>query len=185
MQVSCSPIFAEFDLGFCLCTNAIAAADESYTNLIAPHQRVQPVSGPVCLYLLLLMHSRHFRIHLLAGACLPCLLTSLIPCGSCNLCCIECVFRCLRAPAAADSISNNSIPSHSRSQLVSGPHRKDLGCAPDEIDGFLFAISAWPPACVPAYFMRGSRSPMYAARSIWILAFATSLSLLLLNPTRI
>jgi len=64
------------------CTIAIAAADESYTNLIAPHQRVQPVSGLVCLYFLLLIHSRRFRFHLLAGACLPSSLNIITSCES-------------------------------------------------------------------------------------------------------
>jgi len=53
MRIPCSPIFAACGLGFGLAIppSAIAAADESYTNLIAPHQRVQPVRGPVCLYI--------------------------------------------------------------------------------------------------------------------------------------
>jgi len=56
-RVSCSLICAAFGLGFCLCTDAIAATDDSYTNLIAPYQRVQLVSGLVHLYFLLMIHA--------------------------------------------------------------------------------------------------------------------------------
>jgi len=46
-------LYAALGLGFdlAIAPSAIAIGDESYTNLIAPHQRVQPVRGPVCLYI--------------------------------------------------------------------------------------------------------------------------------------
>jgi len=98
MRIPCSPIFAAFGLGFGRCTIAIAAADKSYMNLIAPHQRVQPVSGLVCLYFLLLIHSRRFefRFHV----CLP----HLRPVNSIriHLYCIECGFLMF---ARCDSMS--------------------------------------------------------------------------------
>jgi len=76
MRIPCSLICAAFGLGFGRSTIVIAATDDSYTNLIAPYQRVQAVSWRVYLYFLLLLHWRRFRCHLLAGACLAASLVS-------------------------------------------------------------------------------------------------------------
>jgi len=107
-------------LDFGLFTIAVAAGDASYTNVIAPYQRLQAVSGPVCLHHLPFKHA-HARWHLLA--CLPALHIRPIAVNSMltTLCCIGCGFGCLHTTAADDSISINAIPSHSRSQAVSGP----------------------------------------------------------------
>jgi len=74
--------------------------------------------------------------------------------------CLNYVLRIPRSPTcaalnvdafgavAADSISINSFSSHSRSQLVSGPHHVDPGCASDTIDmRFGFHMFACRAAC--------------------------------------
>ena len=78
--------------------------------------------------------------------------------------CLNYVLRIPRSPTCAalnvdafgavavDSISINSFPSHSRSQMVSGPHHVDPGCASDTIDmrfGFHYVCL---PGCLPRTF---------------------------------
>jgi len=68
--------------------------------------------------------------------------------------------------------------------MVSGPHRKDLGWASDEIDGFRFHLLAWLPAVHHSNLMLINLCGVVFGFCM-ALQLHHLLLLLLMNPTRI